>query len=253
MDRITASIATMPGREKALEEAVNSLLPQVDWLYVYLNGFVRIPSWLLTVRDKLTVASNIQGDLGDAGKIFGLDIAEPGYHFSCDDDLIYLPGYVQTMIEAIERYERQAVVTLHGKRITGPLTSYYRDRANQVRFHNQTAQATDEPVDVPGTGVMAWHTDTIRFTLDAFPQTHRNMADLHAGLKAAMDGVPVICIAHTGREVTLSPHIDHGRDTIFAHHRRDDRLQTEKANELYYTKQRGLNEEATIKTEIMGA
>lgn len=235
MDRITASIATMPGREAALREALESLLPQVDWLYVYLNGFVRIPSWLLTGRDKLTVASNIQGDLGDAGK-FAAAVDAAGYFITADDDLIYDPGYVQTMIEAIERYDRRAIITLHGKRFTGPLTSYYRDRANQVRFHNQTAQATDEPVDVPGTGVMAWHTDTIRFTMGDFPQTHRNMADLHAGLKAAKDGIPVICIAHTGREVTLSPHIDHGRDTIFAHHRRDDRLQTEKANELYYTK-----------------
>lgn len=235
---VTASLASITGREKALREAVDSLLPQVDQINVYLNGHRDLPECLANTGVRVSGTVDLLGypDLGDAGKFFGLDIADPGYHFSCDDDLIYQPGYVQTMIDAIERYERQAVVTLHGKRINRPLTSFYRDREGQDRFHNQSALHWGEQVDCPGTGVMAWHTDTIRFTMDDFPQTHRNMADIHAGIACAKAGVAIVCIAHTGKEVALSPHIDHGRDTIWSKHFRDDRLQTEKVNELYRIK-----------------
>src|SRR5690606_8456011 len=190
----TATLATMPGRERACEEAVASLADAVDLVLVYDNAHGY--------------------DLGDAGKFAACPSG--GIHLTCDDDIVYGADYVKLMLDGLRRYPG-SIVTLHGKVFPPrPLASYYRDNRRMVRYHNQRAQEKAARVDVPGTGVMAYHTETIRFSPSDFPQTHRNMADLHVGLKAMREDVPIICLAHAGDEVKLSPHVDHGKDTIWA-------------------------------------
>jgi hypothetical protein len=234
---IVASLATVPSREAALKAAVESLLPQVDRVRVYLNvkpeGFGMPPEWIYRLRDpsRITWVNAMFGDLGDAGK-FAIP-PEGDFVLTCDDDLIYQPGYVSTMVQAVLRHDRRAVVTLQGRALSRPLQSFYRDRAGQTKYRLQDPLEVDVPVDVAGTGCAAWHTDTIRFQMEDFPPAHRNMADVHASLVCARRGVPIVCAAHTGAEVKLSPHVDHLRDSIWARARRDDRQQTNLANVIY--------------------
>jgi hypothetical protein len=230
---IVASLATVPSREAALKAAVESLLPQVDWVYVYCNGRDDVTGFLAHPR---IVAWSQQwaGDVGDAGKFVGHALAPAGYFLTCDDDLEYQPGYVSTMVQAVLRHDRRAVVTLQGRALHRPLQSFYNDRAGQTKYRLGDALDVDVPVDIGGTGVLCYHTDTIRFRLEDFPPTHRNMADLHASLVCARARIPIICAAHTGREVRLSPHVDHtGAGTIWHGARRDDRQQTNLANVIH--------------------
>ena len=226
---ITAQLASIPSRAGALARTIRSLLPQVDLIRVWLCGYEVTPKCVM--NPKVVVMG--RADLGDAGKFVG---THEGYVLTCDDDLEYTPGYAEHMIEAVERYGRKAVVSLHGRRLLREPSSYYRDKQAFARFHNQNPLASDERVDVPGTGVMAYHTDGVRFSISDFPDSHRNMADLHAGLKCAKESVPVYCIAHTGREVVLSPLVNHAEETIFARHYRHDPLHTEIVRRIWRVK-----------------
>lgn len=164
-------MATIPGREKACKIAVSSLEDQLDELHV-IDG---------------------ENGLGDANKFKGV-IGKEGYLFCMDDDIKFHPGYVDYMIEKIEQYNRKAVISLHGKILRKqPIQSFY-DRHAFFKHRCMDEVKKDTPVHIPGTGVMAWHSDTISFSMDDFKAP--NMADIWAGIKCEGENVPRICVAH---------------------------------------------------------
>ena len=188
---ITASLATIPGRRETLKRVVSSLLPQVDRLNVYLNGYGEVPDFLS--GPKIRVArSEEHRDRGDAGKFFWEnDYTDEGYRLTCDDDIVYPPDYAKCMVSAVERYDRRVVVTLHGAVLKFPVRNYYADR---VVHHCRTNVLRDAPVHVGGTGVMAWHSSAIRLSTKDFEKP--NMADIWMALAAKRKGVPIIVLAH---------------------------------------------------------
>jgi len=183
-------------REKALKIVVESLLPQVDQINVYLNGYKEIPEFL--EHERITVArSQDHGDNGDAGKFFWAEHVQ-GYHFTCDDDLIYPPNYVSHMIHKIEGYGRQAVVSVHGAFIRKVVTTYLESRKV---YHCLRKMPQDYSAHVLGTGAMAYHTSTIRLAPHHFHGP--NMADIWVALQGQYQKVPFITVAHSATWLKL--------------------------------------------------
>lgn len=221
---VTATLASIPEREANLHTVVECLLPQVDRLAVYLNGYGPVPRWLR--RDRVLVHQSEHeeaGDLGDAGKFFA--VPPPGYHLVCDDDLVYPPDYAARMIGGVERYGRRAVVTLHGKRFDRmPAGSYYRGWSSNYRCLDEVRE--DVPVHVPGTGCMAYHTSAVRFAREDFPRP--NMADIWVARKCQAEAVPVFCLAHGAGWLRQLP----TTSTIFRSFQGRDAYQTEIVNAI---------------------
>lgn len=199
-DKITVSIASIMRRSGALRDVVKSLLNQCDTMNIYLHGYNEIPYFLL--HDKINVMTDKKyGDRGDADKFF-LAAETDGYCFTCDDDLIYPPDYVNTMIKKIEQYRRKCCVGVHGLLLKDtPVTNFYTDRYKA--FHYNLNLNIDQPVHILGTGVMAYHSDTINISLDDFELP--NMADIWFGLQAQKQKVGMICISHRQGWVKNSP------------------------------------------------
>lgn len=218
---ITAMLATIPEREKNMEMVVRGLLPQVDRVCVYLNGHESPPE--ICRHPRVTWRGTCAGDpdIGDAGK-FAFD-AE-GYVLTVDDDLFYPTDYVDTIKAGIDRY---GVVSFHGKRYDDlPVESYYRGFSANYRCLD--AVEKDVQVHVPGTGVMGYHTDVVRFSLQDF--RHPNMADAWVGLTLHRADVPVWCLAHEAGWIRHQP-IDLHR-TIARTYCNRDSVQTEAVNRL---------------------
>jgi hypothetical protein len=191
--QITASLATIPSRTHILPATIRSLLPQVDRLNVYLNGFETPPEFLLR-EPKISVAlSGSYGDRGDAGKFFWASKTK-GYYFACDDDLIYPEGYTAYMTRRLDAYGRQPIVTLHGSLMNEPITSYYQDRTT---YHCLLEVEHDAFVHVPGSGVCAFHTDHVHVSASDFKLP--NMADIWLALWARANDVPSVVLAHPNR------------------------------------------------------
>jgi len=192
---IIASMATIPGRIESLPMVLDSILPQVDRLYVYLDGHTEIPL-CLSEHDKIQVVGrNIDRRLGDAGKFLGpLEMEHNDFYcFTIDDDVLYPPDYVRHMLSAIHRYDRKAVITAHGSVLQSekPITHYFRQRK---LYHYRMRVVSDVAVHVPGTGAMAFHSSTIRAPIQAFEQA--NMADVWFAGLARRQCVPIIVCAH---------------------------------------------------------
>ena len=217
--KVTASMASIPSRRRDLDRVVGSLSKQVDHLNVYLNGYSSIPNCLL--QDWITVArSQDHGDRGDAGKVFWTDSVQ-GYHFLCDDDLVYPLDYVERLVCALEARGRQAVVGVHGRVLSKTIQSYYASASALYHCLRRVQEA--QPVHVLGTGCLVYHTDTLTLTPEDFPEP--NMADIWLAIAAQKQAVPRVVLSHSANWLVLTH--THQPDSIFdTYHQRDHR-QTE--------------------------
>jgi hypothetical protein len=223
MDRIIATIASMPGRVLSLEETINSMIDQVDEIWVYLNYEHHVPKYLK--HPKIKVSSMIIGDLGDAGKFYASHLIR-GYHFTIDDDIIYPSDYVSKTIETIDKYSRGTIVSYHGRRFGNkPVISYYKGATHQFCFLKTVYH--DEIIDVPGTGVMAYHTQTIQFSIEDFAAT--NMADIWVGKKARENNTSITILAHQKQWLKESKLTSH-HESIYSNMVKNDVYQTKVIN-----------------------
>ena len=208
-ENVYACLTTISDRTKSLEQTVNSLLPQVTKLFIYLHGYtpVTLPPFL--ENEKIELAYDLEwGDKGDIDKFHFVRDLE-GYILICDDDLIYPEDYAKRMILAIGRYERKAIITCHGTTVFPlPIANYYMDR---ICYPCLVEVPNEVEVQIPGTGVMGFHTD-IKFDPILVNKTP-NMADIWIAIWARTKEIPIYVEPHTAGWIKESEHIKQA-DTI---------------------------------------
>jgi hypothetical protein len=190
---IYACIASIPERENQLIRTVASILPYVDRLFLFLNDYCRVPSWLMNYTKVISFLSTAQKtNMGDGGKFFGLNKVshENYYYFTLDDDMIYPPEYVWKMIEKIEKYNRKSIVGCGGYIMKPTVSHFYKDR--QVNWHISMPNTTDRSVHILHTCLTAWHSSAVKFQYENCEKP--NMADLWLALNAQQQKVPMILI-----------------------------------------------------------
>lgn len=67
---ILATMATMSSRAPYIEEAIETIHPQVDAVRIYLNNFDEIPAFFS--REEVVLSQDAAGDLGAEGNFIGL-------------------------------------------------------------------------------------------------------------------------------------------------------------------------------------
>lgn len=210
--KTTATLATIPGREDELRLCLDSLLPQFDAVHVVFNyGHAAFPVWLPEVAAAHPNLHPAVSDntWGDAAK-FAFSQQTDGYQFFCDDDLVYPPDYAATMVAEIEFYHRKAAVSMAGSIVSGHIDSYYSGRLTVG--HCLHPQSQDVPVNVLGTGVLAFHSDLMRIYLDNAMFPTSNMADVHFAVYCQFFHIPMVCVAH---EPLVYPESMRGKWTIW--------------------------------------
>lgn len=220
-------MATIPERIRSLEDTVRSILPQCDKLNVYLNNYEDRPTPKFLKHPKIIVyrSENEAGDIGDVGKFYCCEEWKDCYVFTIDDKYIYPSDYASRLIITIEKYGRKAVVSCHGRLIKPNCKSYYMDPEQQFNLGGLVKE--DIFVHECGTGCMALHTDTFKFTLDMFPYT--NMSDILAGIAMQKAKIPILIMAHKQGWTWFSPKCNN----IYSIHNfcnRVDTIQTETIN-----------------------
>jgi FkbM family methyltransferase len=172
---IVAGMATVAGNEVALKATVMSLLPQIDRLFVYLNGFKSAPKFLLA-HPKISHFIDEDGrKYGDAGKMWGLDQVSDAVYITCDDDIIYPEDFVSRMVTELALLGGKGAVGIHGSLILQPTENYYKQGSRAV-FHFEQPLMRRRRVHVVGTAACAFHTSIIRIKQSDF--RHPNMADI---------------------------------------------------------------------------
>lgn len=169
--KVVIGMATMPGREKQCEAAINSLRNQCDQIFLYDNGTNK--------------------DLTDLGKFYGLSkLDEPVYFLTCDDDLIYPPDYVQRTTGNIDKYK--CIVTYHGRQLKGRGLPYY---TGHKSFAFNKENKMDIPIHIAGTGVCGFRTDQFN-PVGIHKRSEKRMSDLVFSHEAAKQGVKIMLCSH---------------------------------------------------------
>ena len=111
--KLVGRMATFPARAEFLPKAIESLQGQLDQLVVVLNEYTRKRAKRLPSFQNVSYVIP-PTDTKDTGKFLG-ERHETEYVFLADDDLLYPPDYVETLVEAYESLPTdRAVVGLHG-------------------------------------------------------------------------------------------------------------------------------------------
>jgi hypothetical protein len=200
MEKIIFNMATMPPRIAALQDSIPTLLPQCDVLNVYLNNFESIPEILKHPKINVVMSQDADGDLGDVGKFYFCNTWTKGYIFTVDDKITYPPDHVKKHIELIERSERKAVVSCHGRNLKPNCSSYYND--GHEFYGCLGTIMNDKFVHELGTGVMAFHHSTIKASLDMFPTT--NMTDVWFSIELQKRSIPILVRKHMKGDYGIS-------------------------------------------------
>jgi hypothetical protein len=164
MTNVLAGMATLTSRAGVRGLAIDSIQGQVDRLVV-ANGDERGD------QAKFLAAADAPGDT-----IF----------LGVDDDLIYPADYVDTILAGLDRHPG-CIVSFHGWTIDEDGECYAENYRCLETVHE------DVQVHVAGTGVCAFHLDTIRPVMADFESVN---ADVWLAVRAQERRIPRIVIAH---------------------------------------------------------
>jgi hypothetical protein len=214
--KITVNIASQPKRLHTLIQTIESFQAQSvrpDAIRVWWNG---------EVKPNIDAVEIKSGDnLTDNGKFNFLQTDE--YYFTADDDILYPKDYIEHTLERLKAYP-ECVVSYHGRKLKAKGVRYY---SGHTAFACLGHVGTDQIIDIPGTGVMAF--DTNHFMPDVFRYKENRMADVLIGCEAVRHKVQVICLAHGfGWIRDNSP--DGG---IYIQSRQNDKIQSALCDEIY--------------------
>lgn len=191
---VVVSLCSIPERAELLRQVLASLAPQVDALHIYLDRYDSIPDFVRNCHPQVTVyLSKDHPGLRDNGKFLAFSaLAEDCYYFTADDDIVYPPDYVASMVRRIEDYERQAVIGVHGVLLPEQAEGYFTSFRKVHMFKKELER--DALVNNLGTGTVAFHSGLLR-GLDLTHFGTPGMADLHLSVFCKQRDVPMVALA----------------------------------------------------------
>lgn len=220
-----AGMATMPSRASTAPNAIASLLPQVDRLWLFLDRFDATPRYAEDDRIRVMRSQDV-GDLRANGKLLGVALeTEPCAFFGADDDILYPADYCDTLEAHVDRYRGRAVVGVQAGVLRPPMASYGRD---MKVLHRRADQERAEGVDLLGSDSLAFRTSTLRFDVREWEDL--NMVDLSFAHVAREQSIPLIKIPRAAH--WLSALEENQDDSIWIGVLADDSRQTALAQEL---------------------
>lgn len=221
---VAVSIATTKDRKESLRKTLDSLIPddQINFIYVQAD----YPQE--EKRDKV-VWSLMSNKMGDARKFYPYCIKSEKHDIwlFCDDDIIYPKHYgVGCVLHAVNS---DAVFSYHGRTIKKrPIESYY--RKSRIEGFRCLAEVKDfhqvAPNGTLGTGVMFFKTGVLKLTWDMFKS--RNMADIWITKFAIEQGKEMIVVPHGADKFGHTEN----KKNIFEWHQWNDGEQTKLYNSI---------------------
>jgi hypothetical protein len=209
------ALSTMPTRAASLALALPRILPQIDRLYLFLDGFDKAPP-LAGDRKIVLCRTSEFGMVGHAARHLVPSLHPGRYVFlTFDDDILYPRRYAFALVRALARHRGLALVGYHAARLRPPCRSYVRDRKV---FHFRHGLLLDRPVHILGAGTLAYLSD--RFRPDPAGWPERDMDDLMIAIQAERQHV--LRFAVRRRRGFITPIAEDQPDSIWARTRQDD-------------------------------
>lgn len=222
---VVAGMATMPSRRKTLWTALESILPQVDRLYLFLDRF---PQGFSIQHEKIVpIYSQQFGDRRANGKLMGMLMCGVGpYYLSVDDDIEYPSDYAERMVDFLRERDDQVAVGVHASKLKRQqFGRYLTDRSV---LHRSAPISSPSEVDVLGTCTTAFSTRKVNFDVRRWKMT--NMVDLMFAMECHKLQAKLVSIPREENWIKCIEEVQ--ADSIYARLRQDDSVQTKIAKQL---------------------
>jgi len=217
---VIGSIPTMPSRGSSLSSVIHAVLPQVDRLFVFLDGFEDIPAEL---RDHPKIQPSLlprQETLHSSSRYLAPHLSgSDAVIVLFDDDILYPPDYVSSIKLALAQRGGQAVVGYHGAIFMPPHQSYSQHKHT---FHFAQGLDRDVYVHELGSGTAAFVSSVFRPNPESW--RHHNMDDLYLAAEALKAGLQLIALKREHGWIT--PLAENQDDSLWRATLRDDRVQS---------------------------
>ena len=219
MERV-ATIATMPTRIEGFERSLNSMLAQVDRVFVYLDNFQSVPAFL-NDNPKISVfRAEELGNYHASSRLLALgQLNSPCVLLPFDDDIVYPPDYAATLVSALGINGGRAIVGVHGRIFRPPHKSYVRD---VVTVHFSSELPATIHVHELGGGTCAFLSDRLSLDVARWPSTE--MDDILLAIEAQKRSLPRIAIKRP--ENWLQPILQNQEDSLWKKAQQDDAIQS---------------------------
>jgi len=220
---VFVGMASIPSREHSLRQVVESLLPQVTELGVFLNNWDAVPEFLK--HPKIRVArSQEHGDVRDNGKFFWVEKANTRFYATVDDDIYYPADYIARLIEHQQHLGGSYAVGVHATTYPKPLTRLLRNRHLRHFSHRSDAFI---PVDLIGTGTLLFERAYWQLKYSELGQP--GMADVWFGVAASKRGFGLWTVPRAEEWMHALEQED-STANLFAEGRQDDSVQLQALN-----------------------
>jgi hypothetical protein len=200
--KVYVGVASTPNRKEGLIDTIECLSPQVDHIYVWLNGYESIPE---TRHTNVTFHLSPE-NIGDVGKIKILEFIqdEDFYLFLVDDDILYPVDYVERNIDV---YKEGSVQSSHGKIFPSfPISSYNFGDVSGYYFGNVLKE--NQRMHGVGTGVTMMHSSIAREVPYEDFSSQKNMLDTWLSAWCMANDIPMYSVPHPARWLVPNTKID---------------------------------------------
>ncbi|NRB19443.1 MAG: hypothetical protein HRU33_18250 [Rhodobacteraceae bacterium] len=217
---IVAGMSTIPSRAHTSPLAIASLLPQVDRLWLSLDGYEAIPAF--AKHPKIICQFGQQhGGLKAEGKFLGLALDDDAQiYVSADDDMLYPKGFVRHLARMCILHPKPVAVGTHGSVFKKDIRSYVSDRKVTMSRHSQIRPW--RKVDVLATNGTVHLVKDLKF--DCRNWIYRNQVDLNFLEEASKQDVGLVTAMR--RRSWTRPLETRQSNSIYANLLKDDSVQT---------------------------
>lgn len=207
---ITAAMATYPAREHIYLDTINSIIDQVDILYIYFNGYENVPDEILnhSKKDKIEYILSPRSTLRAAGKFSWIG-SIPGYHLTIDDDIIYPSDYVEhLMTEAKSIGDENIIVGVHGSIFKKNVKDASKCRENIFNFQDELLATC--PVHMIGSGTALFTPSSGRLINVPELLSHPIANDELLAIQAKNIGISIFCVKRQKQWLTSNSAMEFG-------------------------------------------
>lgn len=194
-EKVFASGCCIPERLESFKLVVQRILPQVDHLYVYLDKFEKVPSFLNNNKITVALSKDYSKDHRDNAKFLAFDKLKSQlsdfYYFTIDDDILYPHDYVRSLLDRLKSYNNSLVVGVHGVMYEEYPRSYFKRRF--VYHFQETKLESPKLVNNLGTGTVAFHSSLFKqLNPDLWPIG--GMVDIYFSKECRKNNILLLCI-----------------------------------------------------------
>ena len=249
VDTLFVGLASIPSRVESLRQVVESLLPQVTELGVYLNNWDAVPEFLK--NPKIRVArSQDHGDVRDNGKFFWVEKTNARFYATVDDDINYPKDYIAQLIRYQKKLGGTYAVGVHATTYPKPVVKLLRYRS---LIHFMDLNNAFIPVDLIGTGTLLFERAYWQLRYDEMGTP--GMADVWFGVAAKKRDFGLWVIPRRAKWMTAIEQ-DKEQDAptnLFNEGRKDDHIQVQALREAGVGSSRRSLLEQVVRVSKIGA